>query len=90
MSCSYDVYLEHKQSRKLQIITVQAKLVSQDRSDNEQSSHWRTSTDTSSRTKSPNGQGIDQNSTWFQIDWDRLSSIEGDGSGCWNTYTGIT
>jgi hypothetical protein len=32
--------------------------------------------------ESPNGQGIDQHSTWFHIGRDGLSSTEGDGSGC--------
>jgi hypothetical protein len=59
-------------------------IVFQGRSDNGQSIHSGTSTDTSTstRTKSPNGQGIDQHSTWFHIGRDRLSSTEGDGSGC--------
>jgi hypothetical protein len=75
-----DVYLEQKQSSTYDNST--SIIVFQGRSDNGQSIHSGTSTDTSSRTESPNGQGIDQHSTWFHIGRDRLSSTEGDGSGC--------
>jgi len=75
-----DVYLEQKQSSTYDDNT--SIIVLQGRSDNEHSIHLGNSTNTSTITKSPNGQGIDQHSTWFHIGQDRQSSTEEYGSGC--------